>query len=205
MFGLNFFSSNRQTNPFEDFVRKHGSDTEVELIDGAVVERMSQHLEAEKLRVWLHWLLEEYLKATGLGVLADTTIPIAVNTRRARRASIAFVAAERTGIIRNHAIYGAPDLVIDIISPNALFTELSVREGDYRTIEVPEIVFLDPVRRLARVLRRRGREYEEEKLTEVGTLNLAMLDGIALPMGEMMREPRTPVGDMVRRVLGSAV
>ena len=202
MFGLsNLFQPKGQANPFEDFVRRHGSDTEMELIDGALVERMPQHLESEKLRVWLHWLLSEYLTATKLGVLIDASIPIAINTRRARRASLGFISTECLGIIRNNAVYGAPDLVIDIISPNTLYTDISVREGDYRLIEVPEIIFLDPMRRLARILRRRGRDYEEEKLNELGTLHLAMLDGIALPMREMMHEPRPAVGEMVERLL----
>lgn len=202
MFGLaNLFQPTKQVNPFEDFVRRHGNDSEMELIDGALVERMPQHLESEKLRVWLHWLLSEYLTATKSGVLIDASIPIAISTRRARRTSLGFISTECLGIVRNNAVYGAPDLVIDIISPNTLYTDISVREGDYRTIEVPEIIFLDPVRRLARILRRRGRDYEEEKLNELGTLHLATLDGIAIPMRDMMHEPRPAVGEMVRRLL----
>jgi Uma2 family endonuclease len=195
------FQSNKQTNPFEDFLKKHGTNPEVELIDGALVERMPPHMEAEKLRVWLQWLLADYLKAIEGGILIDSTIPIAITTRRARRASLAYINSENVGILRNNAAYGVPDLVIDILSPHALASDLSVREGDYRTIEVPEIIFLDPVRHTARVLRRRGREYEEERLIETATLQLAMLDSIAIPMSALMREPRPPVNEMLNKLL----
>ncbi|GAB4453000.1 MAG: Uma2 family endonuclease [Armatimonadaceae bacterium] len=197
----NLFSFGRQSSPFEDFLRKHGKETEIELVDGTPVEGIPQHIEAEKLRVWLQWLLAEYLQQTQIGVLVDATIPIAINTRRARRASLAYINNSCRDIIRNNAVYGAPDLVIDIVSPSALSTALNAREADYRALEVPEIVFLDPVRRSARVLRLRGREYEEETLNEMGTLHLAMLDGIALPMSALMREPRPAVQEMVAKLL----
>lgn len=194
-------SSAKPLSPLDDFLKRYGKDTDRELLDGATVERMPVSLEHEKLRVWLEWLLKEYLKAMPGGVLLDASTVIVINERRLRRPDLAYLSAECRDMLKGGAVHGAPDLIIEIVSSYDLASDLSARENDYRTLGVPEIVILDPIKRQARLLRLRGREYETEMLLDAGALQLAMLHGIRIPMSAVMQEPRPPVEDMVRSFL----
>src|SRR5262250_3332437 len=150
---------------FEDFLRRFGADREVELLDGTAVARMPVPAEHERLNAWLHGLITEHLKQTKHGTLYDGATPVAINERRGRRPDLFFVSHACRGLVRRNAVYGAPDLVIEIVSTFDLRSDLTARERDYRALGVPEIVFLDPMRRQVRVLRRRdGGAYTEEML-----------------------------------------
>jgi Uma2 family endonuclease len=197
-------SSGKSASPLDDFLRRYGKDTERELLDGAAVERMAVSLEHEKLRVWLEWLLKEYLKAVPGGVLLDASAVVAINERRARRPDLAYLSELCRSLLKGNAVHGAPDLIIEVISSYDLASDLTARETDYRSLRVPEIVFLDPIKRQARLLRLRGHEYETEMLLDAGALQLAMLHGIRIPMSALMYEPRPPVEEMVRSFLGRA-
>jgi hypothetical protein len=109
-------SSAKPLSPLDDFLRRYGKDTDRELLDGATVERMPVSLEHEKLRVWLEWLLKEYLKAMPGGVLLDSSTVIVVNERRLRRPDLAYLSAECRDMLKGGAVHGAPDLIIEIVS-----------------------------------------------------------------------------------------
>jgi Uma2 family endonuclease len=178
---------------FEEFLRRFGADREVELLDGTAVARMPVPIEHDRLRAWLHGLIAEYLKATKQGTLYDGATPIAISRRRGRRPDLFFVSRACRGIVRRNAAYGAPDLIIEIVSTCDLRSDLTARERDYCALGVPEILFLDPVRRQTRVLRRRdGGAYTEETLLPGATLHLDTLPGLTVPTTWLFSETARP-------------
>jgi Uma2 family endonuclease len=188
---------------FEDFLQRSGTDRDVELLDGVAVERMPVPDEHERLRAWLHELLVGYLAATNQakqGTFYDGSTPVAINARRGRRPDLFFVSHKRRGIVRNNAAYGAPDVVVEIVSTYDLDSDLAARERDYRAIGVPEIVFLDPIRRQARVVRHRNESYGEETLLPDTALRLGAFPDLAVPMSWLTREPRPAITEAVERL-----
>jgi len=76
---------------------------------------------------------------------------------------ILFVGQERRKIIREKGIYGAPDLIIEILSPQDRPADLIALEADW-SLDVPEIWFLDQKRKQVRVLWKPEKGYEERVL-----------------------------------------
>ncbi len=70
---------------------------------------------------------------------------------------------ERRKIIREKGIYGAPDLIIEILSPQDRPADLIALEADW-SLEVLEIWFLDKKRKQVRVLWKPEKGYEERVL-----------------------------------------
>jgi Uma2 family endonuclease len=96
-----------------------------------------------------------------------------------RLPDLLFVRKENEAIIQRDAIYGVPDLVIEIVSPNDRPSHLIPLETDYRTLGVPEIVFIDPQKKRVRVVSKTEAGYDEKTLTE-GRLELASVPGFWL-------------------------
>jgi len=198
-----------QPTAFADFLLRSGTDREVELLDGVTVERMPAPAEHDQLREWLQDLIAEYLtatKQTKQGTLYDGATPVAINDRRGRRPDLFFVSHKRRNLVRNNAAYGAPDLIVEIVSTYDLSSDLTARERDYCALGVSEIVFLDPMRRQARVLRRRdGGSYTEEMLLPGAMLRFDTLPDLSVPAAWLYSEAgRPPLREAVDR-LGAAV
>ena len=93
----------------------------------------------------------------------------------------------------------APDLVIQIVSPGDLLSDILALETDYRNIGVPEIVFIDQRRHTVRVLSKDSRwtpdepEYTDRTLVSGESLSLKCLNDVSLPVDWLFNEPRPTV------------
>lgn len=188
---------------FREFLDLYGEDDDVELIDGTVVEKMAAQLAHESLLAWLFPLLRFYIDRRSLGIILSSRTAMEINRYRGRIPDIVFVKTENQAIVQERAIFGTPDLVIEVVSPNDRRSDIVALETDYTTLGVPEIVFLDPRRRQARILRKRETGYEETILTS-GTLALEAVTGFRVEVEWLFVEPRPDLLDTLTALLSSA-
>lgn len=185
---------------FAQFVEIFGPKDYVELIDGVVVEREMVQLDHEQLQLWLVIVLGLFVRARSLGILLGSRTPVQIHQFRARLPDLLFVRAERMGIVTQKGVLGTPDLIIEIISPGDRASNVVSLETDYRTLGVPEIVFIDPRRRKVRLLRKREEEYVEETATS-DSVTLETLGGVQLPTEWLLSEPRPDEREVVDQLL----
>jgi Uma2 family endonuclease len=187
---------------FDEFLDAYGGDDEVELIDGTAVERMSAQIPHESLLAWLFHVMGVYADRRALGRVWSSRVAVEINRFRGRLPDLVFVRAGRLDIVREKAIFGVPDLVLEIISPNDRPSDIHALETDYRILGVPEIVFLDQRKRQARLLRKRETDYEETTLRE-GPLRLETIAGFSVELGGLFDEPRPDLFDTLVHLLES--
>lgn len=173
---------------FEQFLDMTGEDDDLELINGVIVEKMSAQLPHERLFVWLLFLLNGYVRQRGLGTVLGSRTAVEIDAFGGRIPDLLFVSSEHSDILQNRAIYGAPDLIIEIVSPNDRPSDLHALETDYRSIHVPEIVFIDPQKRRLLILRLRENEYDVETRTE-GMFHSASVAGFHVDMADILADP----------------
>ncbi|HZP84230.1 MAG TPA: Uma2 family endonuclease [Chthonomonadaceae bacterium] len=188
---------------FEQFLTIEDRDAHLELVQGVLEERMSAQLEHESLHLWLVSLLRVYVGKLGLGTVLGSRTAVEINQFAGRLPDILFVRKENEAIIQSKAIYGTPDLVIEIVSPNDRPSDLIALEADYRSIKVPEIVFIDARRRRLHLLHKHENDYEETILTE-GVWRSEAIEGIELPVTWLLDEPRPEVYDVLTTLLTSS-
>ena len=174
---------------FAGFLEAIGSDDQVELVDGVIVEKNMVQLDHEKLLHWLDRVLGLYVEGRKLGIVLGSRTAVEINQFRGRLPDLLFVRQNRLEIVQQKAIYGAPDLIIEIISPNDRPSDVIALETDYRAIGALEILFIDQRKHTVRSLRRRECDYAEEEIT-IGAITLESLDGLALELGWLFSEPR---------------
>jgi Uma2 family endonuclease len=188
--------------PFETFLELSG-DQDIELVDGVMVAKMAVQLTHEKLFAWLLTLLNLYVRKRDLGIVLGSRTAVEIGEFGGRLPDLLFVRREQIGIVQEKAVYGAPDLVIELVSPNDRPSDIVALETDYRGVGVSEIVFVDQQRQRVRVLRRRdGSSYEEEVLT-AGTLHMETVEGFAVQTEWLLKEPRPDEFDTLVHLLGA--
>lgn len=186
---------------FEEFLDLFtGRDEIVELIDGTVMEKEMVRLDHEKLLGWLYHVLALYVEETGLGIVLGSRTAVQIGAFRGRLPDLLFVRQDRLDTVHQKAVYGSPDLVVEVLSPGDRRSDVVALETDYRSIGVAEIVFLDQKRRRARVLRKRGGSYVEEEVT-AGALTLESVEGLTLQLDWLFVEPRPTVRATLDKLL----
>ena len=173
---------------FNEFLDLFGEDDDVELIDGVVVQRMAAQLEHERFQVWLLWLLNGYVHAKRLGIVLGSRTAVQITEHGGRLPDVLFVREERQDIVQEKGIYGAPDLIVEILSPHDRPADIIALEADYRSIGASEIWFIDQKRKRVRALRKRERGYEEEVLTR-GVLRSEVVSGFWLQVKWLFTKP----------------
>jgi Uma2 family endonuclease len=173
---------------FEQFLDMASDNADLDLVKGVLVQRMTAYYPHERRFVWLLSVLNSYVRQRGLGVVLGSRTAVEIDAFGGRLPDVLFVRTEREHIIQDKAIYGAPDLVIEIISPNDRPSDIHALETDYRNIGVAEIVFLDAPKHRLLVMRRRGNDYAVETLS-AGTFHAETIPGFHLEVECLFQDP----------------
>jgi Uma2 family endonuclease len=185
---------------FTEFLEMDFENDWVELIDGVPVEKPMVQLDHEKLSMWLGSLLNMFSELRDLGIVLGSRTPVEIRQYKGRLPDLLFVRRERMDIVQQKAIFGPPDLVIEIVSPNDRRSDLLALIADYCSIGVAEIVMIERKKRRVRVLRKRDTGYSEEILS-VGTLELESVEGFHVEVEWLLKEPRPQVREVLNRLL----
>lgn len=186
---------------FEQYLDMFGKEDNYELIDGVAVERLAAQVERERLFAWLMTLLTMYTEQSQLGIVLGSRSAVRISEFRGRLPDLLFVRAERMDIVQQKAIYGAPDLVVEIISPRDRQSDTLQREADYRTVGVQEMWFIDRPRERVRVVRRQDDHCGEQELSE-GEVECAVLSPLRLRVDWLLGDERPPVHEVLKGLQG---
>ncbi len=184
---------------FETFLALN-VNSNLELIDGVMVEKLAAQLAHEKLIVWLLTLLNAFVRHKKLGIVVSSRMTVKIDDYRGRLPDLLFVHQERSGIVDQRAVYGAPDLVIELISPRDRPSDRIALETDYRAIGVHEIIFIDQQQRHVLILRNGESDYEELGLNS-GMLSPVSIPGFAVQLDWLFDEPHPDEFDLLRVLL----
>ena len=133
--------------------------------------------------------LDQHVRARSLGVVyaAETGFKIAGDPDTVRAPDVAFVSRERVEAVGESEGYwpGAPDLAVEVISPNDTYSEVEENVADW----------LRAVTRMVLVVNPRGKtvtvRFSEKDIT-------VLTEGDTLDGGEVVPGWRLPVADVFR-------
>ena len=184
---------------FDEFVDMFGEDDEVELINGVVVRIMAARDPHEDLGAWLITLLRVYVRAKDLGIVRGSRTAVRITEHRGRLPDVLFVRKDRESIVQEKGIYGAPDLVIEIVSPGDRPADIVALEADYRSVDVSEIWFIDQKLKRVRVLRQKD-GYKGEVISE-GIVRSEVVEGFRLKVEWLFAKPLPLELDILNQLL----
>ena len=122
----------------------------------------------------------------GFGRMFAAPIEVVFNQHRVVQPDLLFISRERLQIIGEKAIQGAPDLVVEILSPGSRKADLGWKLTLYAQGGVPFYWVLDPVARTARIYRLEQGAYVAEPLLRAGqTLACPLFPGITTDVARL--------------------
>ena len=166
----------------EDFLEWLEPGICADLIDGEIAMHSPVSVRHADLLNFLDGILRLYVDRRRIGFLYREVVAVRLSARNTFQPDLAFYRAERRTAIRDNHIEGAPDLVVEVLSPRTADRDTGPKFAAYERHGVIEYWILDPETLAHRFYRRAG-----ELLVEYAA-GAAKIDSRAVPGFFVMRE-----------------
>jgi Uma2 family endonuclease len=175
----------------EEFVEWTNSTENIraEWVDGEVLVLSPNSVEHDVLLIWLFNLLVPFVERHNAGTILGPNVTARLGAQKRRRIpDLLFVARTRQSLIKQNHVEGAPDLIIEIVSPESQSRDRRSKYSEYEKAGVREYWILDPLSRQmeAHVLKR-GKYKEIEPEQDI--LRSVLLPGFFLNSSWLWRKP----------------
>jgi Uma2 family endonuclease len=187
---------------FEEFCDIIPDGQKADLIDGVIYMASPDNWEANKLFIWLTHVIESFVSDHELGEVVGSRAAFRLGDYGGPEPDIAFVQASRTAQARTGYFPGAPDLALEIVSPDSIERDYVAKRELYRQAGVREYWIVDPLESKVTLLRLdRRRRYREIKLVD-GALSSEVLKGFWIRPEWLWLDSRPKPTDAYRWIVG---
>ena len=171
---------------YDDY-RTAPPDKRYELIDGELVMAAAPNLKHQTVQVRLGERLARFVRENALGVLFFAPCDVVFSDTDVVQPDLLFVSAGRAHLLSNgENVRGAPDLVVEILSPATAERDRGYKRALYAKHGVAEYWVVDPSAETVRIHRLRGRALVvAETLGREQTLRSPLLPGFSLDLEDV--------------------
>jgi Uma2 family endonuclease len=122
------------------------------------------------------------------GFLVNAPIDVKFDDGNILQPDILFVGAERKAELIKDRIEGAPDLIIEILSPSNAYYDLRQKKDIYEKYGVREYIIIDPIAQNADLYAlREGVYYLHQKARNKEYLNSLILPGLSIDLDKIFK------------------
>jgi Uma2 family endonuclease len=176
---------------YEDLVLLPDDGKRHELIDGAHFVTPSPNTRHQAIVTHLAGVLDAFVRARGLGRAFVAPYDVVFSPCDVVEPDLIFVSAARLEVLTAAHAVGAPDLVIEILSPSTRRRDEVLKRDLYEARGVAEYWLIDPEAETVKVLRREGERFGRARLLSLrdgDVLETALLPGLELPLATVFED-----------------
>ena len=162
-------------------------DQRYELLDGELIMVPAPNLGHQRIGTQLGWRLAQFVTEKGRGEVFFAPCDVVLSNTDVVQPDLLFVSHERAHLLLGgDNVLGAPDLVVEILSPSTAGRDRTLKRALYAKHGVREYWLVDPDARTVTVLRLDGSAFAVVGLYgEEQTLTSPMLAGFAVDLNEI--------------------
>jgi len=160
-----------------------------QLLDGEMILAPSPTDKHQRLLANLYRAVHSYVEAGNLGQVRFAPLDVVLSEYDVAQPDLMFVSNERLSVFTEANLQGAPDLVVEILSPSTAGYDQGYKRALYARHEVKEYWLVDPDAETVEVL-----VLGEESLNPhrvfggTQTLESPLLEGLALELADLFEE-----------------
>jgi len=152
-----------------------------ELFDGELVMTPSPTHRHQAVVVRLTTAMENFVKKNALGEVFVAPLDILFDEHTVLQPDILFISRDRLGILGDEIVEGAPDLVVEVLSPSTFYNDLRRKMATYSQFGVEEYWIVDPEKQAIELYRLAGSKLElNRSVSSDDTLESPLLPGFRL-------------------------
>ena len=177
---------------YQDYLDMPESDDRYELIDGELYMAPTPIPEHQIFLFYLAKVVEEFVTRNRLGRIIISPQDVIIHEDIVVQPDMMFVSNERLHIIKwGHYVQGAPDLVVEVLSPSTARYDRTLKRERYAQFGVREYWIVDIVARTIEVNVSDGSKFTVDSVYgEGGTVKSPLLSGLEFDMREVFESAR---------------
>lgn len=140
-----------------------------ELIDGEIYLVPSPTPKHQQVVLNLASILREFVLSRDLGLVGVAPLDVVLSDEDVLQPDVIFIAKERLGIVGERNIQGAPDLVIEVLSPSTAERDRTIKRARYARFGVREYWMVEPISKTIEVLKASQEGFETVRVYPEGT------------------------------------
>ena len=161
-------------------------DERYELLDGNLMMVPAPNMKHQQVLLTLTLKLGNFTKEHGLGRVCVAPCDVVLSDTDVVQPDLLFISRAREHTLTDDNVRGAPDLVIEILSPSTADRDLGYKYELYGRHGVLEYWIVDPMAETIAVHRQgNGRLEVAETLGRGDTLRTALLEGLELELDDV--------------------
>lgn len=166
---------------YDDYCHIPPGHQRYELIGGAIRVVPSPSVSHQEVSKRLLMALAGWVEGHGLGKVYDAPLDVVLSEYDVVQPDLIYVSKDRSNIIKEANIWGAPDLVVEILSPGTARWDQGIKRQLYARFGVRELWLVDPRARSVEVATLKDGALLTSQVYCVGaTLTSPLLPGFTL-------------------------
>ena len=175
---------------YADYLLFPDDDLRHEIIEGEHYVTPSPVTQHQRILGNLYYLFRSHLDAHPEGEAFMSPFDVLLSDINVFVPDLIYVSAERSRYITSKNLQGAPDLVVEILSPSTRRRDQSLKRDVYERTGVEEYWLVDPDRAEIEVFRREGAGFQpSRRCRRSDSLITLLLPGLVLPLEGVFRAP----------------
>jgi Uma2 family endonuclease len=164
-------------------------DRRHEIVEGELLVTPAPGTRHQRILVRLILKLAAFVEAGSLGTVLPAPTDVVLANESVVQPDLLFVTRERLGIIDPAAVHGAPDLVVEVLSPSTASRDQVVKRKLYARYGVREYWIVDPVASSIEVLVKCQAGLGTGRVFSAGSLLTSpLLPGLSLSVDDVFAE-----------------
>jgi Uma2 family endonuclease len=173
----------------DDYLARPDEYPRYELLEGELIEMVSPTSRHQLILQRLFKALDAHIDAHHLGVIFVAPLDVILSRTVVVQPDLFFISKARQAELIGERITGAPDLVIEILSPATRARDFNQKRKLYARHGVKEYWIVDPDDGTIEVQRLHGSVFSTLALFEKGqTLTSPMFEGLGVDVGQVFVE-----------------
>ena len=171
---------------YEDYL-KIDDDNQYELIGGKLIMVPSPKSIHQIISFELAATLRDYVRKNKLGRVITAPLDVFLSETEKPQPDIMFISKERLNIIAENNIQGAPDLVVEVLSPSTGKYDRTEKSRMYYNHGVKEYWIVDPYHKVIEIFITGDKNWILfQSYDEEDTLTSPLLDGLEIQLKDIL-------------------
>jgi Uma2 family endonuclease len=164
-------------------------DKRYEILDGELYVVAAPNTRHQRISMRLQVALFQHVEERGLGIVLDAPYDVILSDENIVQPDILYVRKQRAGIIGELNAQGAPDVVVEILSPGTRSKDLGIKQKVYAGFGVQEYWVVDPDAETVEVLVWTEQGYETAGLRhKTDCLSSPLLPDLNLHLNRLFKD-----------------
>ena len=171
---------------YQDYLDLPDDGKRYEVIHGELVMTPAPYTFHQIVSGNLEYELRTFVKKEKSGKVFYAPVDVLLSENNVLQPDILFISKERSNIITEKNIAGAPDLIIEIISPSSAYYDLLEKKEIYEKFGVQEYWIVDPKKQRVEIYVNHDNQFElNQRLDSKGTLKSRVLAGFEMSVEQI--------------------